>query len=336
MDAAEIENNDTIQDTQGYFPLEYFVDFLRFLHDHKDIIEIITYDDLAWGDDYDYNSNYNQEYKSWQREIKAGTRDETKIYVLLQHDVDRLPERTLDILKVEAEYSIPSNVMIFHRRISRRHYQKTGELLYTDYELDYTLLRQLQDEAGFVIGYHSNAYDRSLFDVEKALHIFEEDVAALRRYFNIRYFSPHGGLRDPRGQSNNTLPIPPSLSHSIRWVANNKTARFTASYSDGGINSAKRNPEGRDLRDFVKNWKPGHRYRVLTHPQYYHTPCHPSPRLAGTPWYDQLLEFYATGQPDSAWADVSLIEVTGPGELKHQPRSVLADVRQIVRRISNK
>ena len=290
----------------GYFPLEYFVDFLRFLRQHNDIFEIITYDDFPWMQDYDYSQNYIKEWKNWKHQLKTGARNKQKIYVLLQHDVDSSPERTLAILQEEERLGIPSNIMIFNRRINRRHLQKTGELLYTEYELNYDYLRHLQDHSKFVIGYHCNAYERAMFDQEKALKVFEEDISNLRQNFNIKYFSPHGGPRGPEGLTNNSLPIPDSLKNSLRWVANSQTARFDKVYSDGGINSLKRNPAERDLRDFVKTWQRGKRYRVLTHPQYYHSPWGKSPRMTGTPWYDDVLAFYASQQPGTVWDKVDL------------------------------
>ena len=291
----------------GYFPFEYLVDFLKFIRNNGDIIEIITYDDLPWGEDFDSDNNYPQEYKNWKHQLSKRIMDKEKIYVLIQHDVDSSPERTMAILHEEERLGLPSNVMIFNRRINRKHLQKTGKLIYTDYVLDYNYLRQLQDNARFVIAYHSNAFDQALFNKEKALRIFEDDVKALREHFNIRFFSPHGGAPSPEGFSNNILPIPESLKRSLHWVQNKQTVRFDGEYSDGGINSPKRDPSQRDLREFVRKWKRGKRYRVLIHPQYYHTQYRPSPRLAGTPWYEDVLKFYNSKKCGTAWDDIQLL-----------------------------
>lgn len=290
----------------GYFPFEYFVHFLEFLRGNADLFEIITYDDLPWGDDFDDDNGFPLELKNWKNQLADGTRDKSKIYVLLQHDVDSAADRTMNVLREEHRLGIPSNVMIFNRRINRRHLQTTGKPVRTDYRLDYDYMRRIQDESGFVIAYHCNACDQAGFDMEKAVRIFEEDVEALRRHFRIRYFSPHGGARGPSGLVNKDVPVPEALKRSLRWVCNTKTVRFDGGYSDGGINSPKRNPEKRDLRDFVAGWKRGCRYRVLLHPQYYHTPCQPSPRLTGTRWYDELLKFYASGNPGTVWDEVRL------------------------------
>ena len=290
----------------GYFPLGFFTDFLGFLCENQDIIEILTYNDLDWGDDFNYEASYPTEWRTWNTQLKERDRDPNKIYLLIQHDVDGLPQRTMAILREEERLGIRSNVMLFNRRINRRHLQKTGELLYTAYDVDMKELTHLQDN-GFVFCYHCNAFDRALFDVDKAMEIFEADVNALRRHLKIRFFSPHGGLRSPEGKTNNFLPIPKPLRKSIRWVANRMTARFTAYFSDGGPNSPKRDPSTRDLRDFVRTWRTGNRYRILTHPQYYHSPCGVSPRLSEASWYNEVLDFYKHKRSGSAWDGVKLL-----------------------------
>ncbi len=305
MERTISENVDLTQ-RGGYFPFRYVVDFLEFLHKNRDLVKIITYRDMAWGGDFDYINSYPEEYKTWSYQLKKGLRDKGKIFVLLQHDVDMVPERTINLLREEERLELSSNIMIFNRRINRRHLQKTGELLYTEYDIDHDYLRHLRDEHDFVIGYHSNAFGRALFDMEKAEGIFEEDVGSLRKKFDIQYFSPHGGAKSPDGLSNNCVPVPEALKNSIRWVNNKFTPYFDGNYSDGGINSPLRDPEKRDLRDFVKKWKRGMRYRILLHPQYYHSPWTPSPRLAGTEWYDRLLEFCSSENGGSTWDGVSI------------------------------
>jgi hypothetical protein len=304
-DFTSTKNEYKDEDSYGYFPFEYFTDFLKLLHENKDIIEIITYDDLPWENDFNYENNYSEEYKNWKLQLKNGTRDDQKIYVLIQHDVDSSPERSMAVIREEDRLGIPSNIMIFNRRVNRKYLKNTGMLDYTDYSLDYTYLKLLQDQKRFVIAYHLNAFEQALFDKDEALRIFESDVKALRTKFNIDFFSPHGGPRSPDGFSNNILSMPEPLRTSIRWVHNRNTVRFDGEYSDGGPNNPKRDPARRDLRDFVRNWEKGKRYRVLIHPQYYHTPCRVSPRFSGTPWYDDLLEFYSSGKGNSAWSEIT-------------------------------
>ncbi|MDB4470722.1 hypothetical protein N9063_00400 [Deltaproteobacteria bacterium] len=301
--------NSKVLDTEGlgYIPFGYYSDFLRYLRKNRRLIKVITYDDLDWGDDYNYENSYAKEWAIWNRKLKEGELNPNKIYVLIQHDVDRVPDRTLAVLHEEERFSIPSNVLLFNRRIDRHHYQETGELLYTDYDIDFDEYKRLKKKR-FVFGYHSNALDQALFDVDQAQEIFTADVAALNEKLGggVRFFSPHGGLRSPEGLTNNSLQMPHVLQNSVRWVANKRTVRFNASYSDGGINSLSRDPAKRDLRDFVSSWKPGNRYRVLTHPQYYTTPCGESPRLSGTEWYEGVLEAYRSGRGLSVWRKVEI------------------------------
>lgn len=299
------ENGKPPNGAGGYFPLDFYVDFLEYLRSRDEIV-FITYEDLAWQEGDSHDRDYQKEWKAWRQRLRSGDLDPNKIYMLLQHDVDRLPQRSIDVLRQEQRLGIPSNVMVFHRRISRQHLQRTGELLYTEYELDHEFLRHLQDEHGFVIGYHCNAYERALFDPDEARKIFREDVRVLRQWSRIRYFSPHGGTRDPQGQSNSTLRPPEDLLDSVKWVHNGHSVRFDGQYSDGGLNNPRRDPEERDLRDFVRSLRKGKRYRILTHPQYYCRQCRHSPRMAGTRWYEEVLSLYASGGERSAWDQVEL------------------------------
>ncbi len=295
----------------GYLPLAYYCDFLKLLAENRSHIEIITYRDLIWGHDYDHAHQYPHERAAWKECMRRGTLDSSKIYVLLQHDVDSSPERTSDVLREEEQLGLRSNVMIFNRRICRQRLKATGDLVYTDYPLDYEYLRYLQDYHGFVVGYHCNALEQAIFHLGKARQIFEADVRALRQHFNIDFYSPHGGVPGPDGQNNHSVTVPDTLRASLRWVHNHYSPWFTRSYSDGGINSPKRDPAKRDLRDFVRSWQPGGRYRVLTHPQYYSSNCGRSPRLSGTPWYEEVLSLYGRGTSTRAWQGIATALSTG-------------------------
>ena len=296
---------------QGYFPIAYYVDFLKFLHKYKSLIEVITYDDLEWGDDYNFEENYPKELLCWKAKLKNGELDKNKIYVLIQHDVDRSPELTQNVMEAEKQYGIRSNIMLFNRRVDRRHLQNTGDLLFDHegYRIDIDRWKHFQKER-FVFGYHANPFEQAGFDKEKALDIFESDVNMLRKIFYIQYFSPHGGARSPDGESNNSLTIPDAFKKNIRWVANGHTVRFDGVFSDGGPNSPKRDPSKRDLKDFVATWKPGGRYRVLTHPQYYCNPCHISERLNEAAWYREMQSSYSSGSQDY-WGDACISNADG-------------------------
>lgn len=147
----DIEKEKVGDNKQGYIPLQYYIDFLKMLDDNRDRVQVITYRDLYWGDDYDYEQNYPAEHEAWKSKIKKDEIDSSKIYVLLQHDVDSNPGRTLDLAIEEEKLNIPSNIMIFNKRISRRYLKATGELLYTDYPLDYDYLKVLEQQKNLLL-----------------------------------------------------------------------------------------------------------------------------------------------------------------------------------------
>ena len=282
----------------GYFPFGFLLGFLRLLRDTPHV-RVLTYADMPWGDDFDSKHGFPDELQAWKRE-----RDPNLIYVLLQHDVDSNPALSWHAVKAELDMGVPSNVMLFNRRVDRARFKSTGDVTLTEYDVDDYLLR-LAQQRGFVIGYHQNAYEQSGYDLETAQRVFEEDVAALRkRGFKAEFFSPHGGVYGPGRINNHSLPVPPSLARSVRWVANTRTPRLRGSFSDGGISGKRLDPEGRDLRRFVQGWQRGERYRVLLHPQYYHTPCYVSENLSGTSWYGSLLRACESGK--TGWEDVAL------------------------------
>jgi hypothetical protein len=309
-----IQSDPTEGGQAAYIPLRFLTDFIDFSIAHPDRIEVITYDDMPWADDYDAAKAYPSERLRWEEQLRAGDRDPTKIYILLQHDVDTRPDRSMAVLRYELARGVRSNLMIFMRRVDRRHFQGTGELRFTPYELDGSLLDRAS-RAGFVIAYHQNAFEQSHFDERQAQRIFEEDVRLLAQRFPIRFTSAHGGTPAPDGRNNLNVSMPLDLRSRVRWVYNGFSPWFAGTYSDGGINSPKRDPAKRDLRDFVRTWRPGKRYRVLTHPQYYALNPGISPRLAGARWYEEIRRHYQDPDAPSVW-DAVAGDLFGRGEVE--------------------
>jgi hypothetical protein len=126
-------------------------------------------------------------------------------------------------------------------------------------------------------------------------------VASLRSRFDIRFFSPHGGIAGPDGSNNASIVVPNDLRAAVRWVCTGHGPKFDGSYSDGGIKSPRRDIARRDLRDFVRTWRPGKRYRVLTHPQYYTDAAQPVDELLRAQWYRGLFE-----GPGGTWDDLTI------------------------------
>jgi hypothetical protein len=210
----------------------------------------------------------------------------------------------LAVARESAHRGLPANLMIFNRRVHRKQLRDTGVLGFTDYPLDSELLQRLEQEHGFVIGYHSNAMEQALWNEGAALERFREDIAELRTRHDVRFFSPHGGVRGPFSANNSSLLLSPDLARDVRWVANRFGPRFTASYSDGGLNNLTR-LQLKDLRTFVRSWQPGRRYRVLTHPQYYVHDAQPRERLLSAEWYADLFQT-AHGGARALWDNVEL------------------------------
>lgn len=292
----------------GNFPLEYFTDFLKFLSRHSNLVEMITYNDLAWGSDKNYLGGYKEERRRWESSLKSGKRDSKKIYVLLQHDVDSRAERAMKVIAEEIKLGIKSNIMIFNKRHDRKILKHKNSIAITEYPLDISLLQYAEKDHGFVIAYHSNAFENSLFETELAKNIMRDDIRALSKHFNIQYFSAHGGIPGPDGKNNNSLIPPEDVSEKVRWVHNGASPFFDGNFSDGGPNSLKRDPNTRDLRDFVRMWKMGGRYRILTHPQYYHSPCNSNKRLGIARWYRETLSYYQDGIGVPPWNEVTIVD----------------------------
>ena len=241
----------------GRFPPEYLESALYYLQESP--FEILTYNELPWGDDRNYADGYPGEYGRW-----VANRDASKTYVMLQHDVDMFPGRTLRILKLEAELSIRSNVMIFKDYHDRASLELGGELIFEEY-LTEEIIKAFQEyeRMGFVIGYHVNVYEQTGYDIERAQEKYHNDVEYLRRFFDIKYCSPHGGARDANGKSNYILDLPDGLN--LKWVNNFHGITCKGTYSDSMLFR-----EGKTAKDFLGMCEPGNRYQVLMHPQHYY------------------------------------------------------------------
>ncbi|MEZ5773236.1 MAG: hypothetical protein R3D33_00570 [Hyphomicrobiaceae bacterium] len=305
IEQPDATSDDMLSRSSGaYFPRRYLTDLYRLVGERADLFEVVTYADLPWQDGDDAEAMYPKEWAAWQADLAAGRRDRGKIHLLVQYDVDSRPERTLALLRDPAHRAVPANIMVFNRRIDRRGLMSTGEVRFTDYEIDEPYLRALQAE-GFLVGYHINANEQACFDRTRALEILNDDIADLRRRFSLRFMSAHGGVAGPDKLNNRDLPYEPRWHGDMIWVHNGRSPRFAATFSDGGHNRSKIEPADRDLRDFVQRMKPGQRYRILLHPQYYDWPFGQSQRFTGTPWYDSMAAIAREDGHASLWSDVA-------------------------------
>lgn len=280
----------TAQDCD-YFPFSYIEGFFRILSEREDV-EFLTYNDISFPEGSHFGNHYQEEYELWKKKIAGSSHKSKKIYLFIQHDVDRYPDRTEKTLDLQNHLGIRSSTLVFNKMIDRRLLRVTGEVKEKEYPVNFQKLSTLEGK-GFAFGYHSNAYERSGFSLAKATEIFRQDVKDLREKLDIRFFSPHGGVRDDTNNSNSLLMPPPELN--LKWVQNRHSLRFDGYYSDGGLNG-KRDPNNRDLRDFLRTLEMGKRYRVLLHPQYYYAGTTPSNRLMDARWYRGVSE-----SKDKSW-----------------------------------
>jgi hypothetical protein len=299
----------------AYFPLAYLTGMFDYFRRHSADINILTYNDFAWDGDFDYARNYPGERAAWAAGLKSGRFDKSKAHVVIQYDVDSLPGRTFAALRHQAHRGVPANIMIFNRRIDRKRFKSTGELDFTPYGIDNDFLKDLQRER-FVVGYHTNAYEQGKHNIDRALEAFDADARALTERFGLKFFSAHGGVPDSTGRNNCNLPFHPEWTDKLRWVHNGYSPHFDGQFSDGGHNSPKRDPAGRDMRALVSRFQPGGRYRILLHPQYYSGIAKPSRRYSGTPWYDDMLALAARGEEAAIWSDEAVAQAGKSGRFR--------------------
>ena len=294
-----------VQQSGAYFPLNYLTDMFKFIDANSDKLSVFTYEDMHISGGQDNASGYQAEFKAWHQRIAADPTASKKAHLLIQYDIDARTDRMHSLIASPEHDKVPANIMLFNERVDRKRLKTTGELCTTEYPLDEALLRRRQSE-GFVIGYHTNAYELGGHDTDRALEIFDRDMTAMSEKYGTRFFSAHGGVPDAKGKNNNALPYHPDWIDRSIWVHNGVNLRFDGVFSDGGHNSPKRDPKNRDLRQFFETLQPGKRYRMLLHPQYYGDDYGVSRRFLGTPWYDDMIRT-AQQQPErSLWENVKL------------------------------
>ena len=128
-------------------------------------------------------------------------RDPDKIYLLIQHDVDNHPYFTKRMAIIESHYDIKSNIFIFKDRYTNRGIDES-------YIIDHNFFKELQDY-GFVIGYHQNAFALSGFNMDKAIERYRNDVNYLRKFYDIQFVVPHGGIgRELNGTMVHNVDVP--------------------------------------------------------------------------------------------------------------------------------
>ena len=133
----------------GYFPLRFHTDFIDHIADFPKIYKVITYRDMKWQPNDDPLKGYPAEKAAWDHALRSGELEPHKIYVLIQHDVDSQPQRSMRLARYEASRNVPSNIMIFNQRVDRKYLVSSGQVEYTPYDIDFELLKDIIGQ-GFV------------------------------------------------------------------------------------------------------------------------------------------------------------------------------------------
>lgn len=152
--------------------------------------------------------------------------------VILQFDIDGGPRSMQRLCAALRERGVRATIMV-HRR---------GHCWYP-YEIEEAGIDWLRaaEAAGWAIGYHNNAlsqcvgesaaiaYDEAL--MERGRAVFADDIQALRRHFDIRTFTHHGG-----NVYNHRLAAPPvGVTGVDRALAPQLWRAVRSSFSDGGF-----------------------------------------------------------------------------------------------------
>jgi hypothetical protein len=225
----------------------YLDEFIRFHHDKVNPITTVRtlarYGFLRWGTRYPALDRFRAKRYSDSAGVPT---------VIIQHDADLLPERTLEMMDREKRRGLVSSNYFFVRHADE-----------VPYQVDVQRVQEFERQ-GFEIGYHQNAYERSGYDLPQAYEIASQDLQWMQERFNIRSFVPHGGTPSPQGLNNDHLPHAGALKPFL-WAYNGKCILKEYTWSDGGIK--KWTPM--DPREFVMKLAPNSRAMMLMHPQYY-------------------------------------------------------------------
>src|SRR5262245_21304416 len=142
------------------FPLLWYEEFLKQLRERE--IQVITWADLFRdSDDWDHVGGFRREFEQWRRR-----RDPRKTYLLIQHDVDNVPDFTRRMVAMEALYGIRSNIFLFRERFSESRDDPP-------YLVDHKFFQEAE-RRGYVMGYHQNAFAMAGFEMEPAIECYRQ------------------------------------------------------------------------------------------------------------------------------------------------------------------
>ena len=96
-------------------------------------------------------------------------------YLLMRHDIDRMPMNALNIARIENEFGIKSTY----------YFRKNNNVFCPE------ILREIED-MGHEIGYHYEVLSKTKEDYEKAIDLFEKELAEFRKICDIKTICMHG------------------------------------------------------------------------------------------------------------------------------------------------
>lgn len=96
-------------------------------------------------------------------------------FIIMRHDVDRIPERALVTAKIEQEYGIRST-----------YYFRTIKSIFKP-----SIILQIES-MGHEIGYHYETYSEAGGDPEKAINLFQLHLEDLRKICEVKTICMHG------------------------------------------------------------------------------------------------------------------------------------------------
>jgi predicted DNA-binding transcriptional regulator len=95
--------------------------------------------------------------------------------IILRHDVDRKPDRALNMAQLEYDYGISSTY----------YFRTVKEVLQP------AMIKQIA-ELGHEIGYHYEVLDKAKGDITEAIELFEQELKELRKIADITTICMHG------------------------------------------------------------------------------------------------------------------------------------------------
>ncbi len=277
-------------------PFGYLAGLIGWVGKMQNDWKVLSYKDLNISPNQNDKELLN-EFKIWHAKHLLSR----KKYLLFQYDVDARQDATEALLRVHLEAGVPANVMIFNQRIWDRDFKQTGKIKVDEsYKLDFGLLREFS-QAGGVVGYHCNVWERSLFDLQKAKELFTQDVDSLRSEIDMDFFSMHGGPTDEKGRSNAHIVELKDFAADmgLTWVHNGRSPSFHRMWDDGGAGHKNYRYRMADASEALSSLKNGNRCRLLFHPQYYR--CSDAKQVKnenqkGMAWFEDMLEQYKNGK----------------------------------------